>query len=330
MNQVDFFIIVILLLSALSGARRGIVSSAGDIISLVLGLILGALAYPLAAAPVRWIFAPPDPIAGALGFLIVAILTVILAGWGFSFLARRFELSKLTNRLGGAVFGVLFGSLLAAVLVLASGILPGAAPPISKSTLGPRIIALVPHLHENMESLGVPLPKLVRLPDDYRDELRGMNRGLQFLRLNFLRLDGATCINCRSPVDFTGYHFSHGTIMSPQFVCPNCGRTSDGCQTFQGFHRIYGVCPVPLARQGILFDCGVWTNGWWTVPNGPCPVCGKEYRQPPDTLAGPAFRARASPVPPDYRSSERSWRKSNTPSSVHHSPKVARRSPAYS
>jgi uncharacterized membrane protein required for colicin V production len=329
-NQVDLFIIVIVGLSALSGARRGMVSSAGDIISLVLGLILGSLAYPLAAAPVRWIFALPDPIAGAVGFLVVAILTVILAGWGFSFLAGRFELSKLTNRLAGTGFGVVFGSLLAAVLVLASGILPGAAAPIGKSTFGPRIIALVPRLHENMESLGVPLPKLVRLPNDYRDELRGMNRGLQFLRVNFSRLDRATCIHCRSPVDFTGYHFSHGTLMSPRFLCPNCGRTSDGCQTFQGFHRIYGVCPVPLARQDILFDCGVWTNGWWTVPHGPCPVCGKEYRRPPDPPAGSRSAARTPTPLDDYRSSETSWRKSNSPSSAHHSPKVARRSPAYS
>jgi hypothetical protein len=144
-----------------------------------------------------------------------------------------------------------------------------------------RIIALVPEMHVGMESLGLPLPKLVQLPTDYRDELQGINQGLQFLRLNASSLDGAMCIHCRSRVEFEGYHFSRGTLMSPRYRCPQCGRTSDGCQTFEGFHTIYGGCPVPLAEEGLKFDCGVWTNGWWTVPHGPCPVCGKAYRSDP-------------------------------------------------
>jgi len=121
----------------------------------------------------------------------------------------------------------------------------------------------------------------VQLPTDYRDELQGMNQGRQFIRINFTRMDGAMCINCRSPVEFQGYQFSRGTLMSPKFRCPNCGRASDGCQTFEGFHEIYGTCPTTLAADGLQFDCGVWTNGWWTVPQGPCPVCGKQYRPGP-------------------------------------------------
>ena len=283
MNQVDLFIIVVVAACAASGARRGLISAAGDIASLALGLVLASLAYPLAAAPFRWMLGISPPIAGALGFGLAAILTASLAGWGFSALSHRCRLPKLTDRLGGAGFGVAFGLFLAAVLVVASGMLPNAAEPVSRSALGPRITALVPRLHGAMDSLGVPMPKLVRLPADYRDELQGLNQGLQFLPTNFSRLDGALCIHCRSPVDFTGYHFSRGTLMSPRFQCPQCGRTSDGCQTFEGFHAIYGACPVPLAREGLRFDCGVWTNGWWTVPYGPCPVCGQEYLPASDT-----------------------------------------------
>jgi uncharacterized membrane protein required for colicin V production len=298
MNQVDFFIIIVVGLSAVSGARRGMIAAAGDILSLVLGLIIGSLGYWLAAAPLRAILGLGDAVAGALGFILLAVLTVFLAGWGSSLLAQRFTLSKPANRLGGAGFGGFFGILLAAVLVLASGILPGAAQPVSASALGPRITALVPRLHENMDAIGVPLPKLVYLPTDYRDEVLGLNSGLQFLQINFSRLDGATCIKCRSPVQFTGYHFSRGTLISPRFRCPNCTRTSDGCQIFEGFHAIYGACPVPLAQEGLKFDCGVWTNGSWTVPHGPCPVCGKEYRFDEDDLVPPgavlALRATSS------------------------------------
>jgi membrane protein required for colicin V production len=299
MNQVDFFIIVVVGLSAVSGARRGMIAAAGDILSLLLGLIIGSLAYPPVAAALQAVFGLGDAVAGALGFIVLAVLTVFLAGWGSSLLAQRFRLSKPANRLGGAGFGGFFGILLAAVLVLASGILPGAARPVSASALGPRITALVPRLHENMDAIGVPLPKLVYLPTDYRDEVLGLNRGLQFLQINFSRLDGATCIHCRSPVQFTGYHFSRGTLISPRFHCPNCGRTSDGCQTFEGFHAIYGACPVPLAQEGLRFDCGVWTNRWWTVPHGPCPVCGKEYRSEEEDLAVPGAVAAPPAISPE-------------------------------
>jgi hypothetical protein len=174
--------------------------------------------------------------------------------------------------------GGVAGVMLSAVLLLISGVITRTAQPIQQSLLGMRIVRLVPALHETMESIGLPLPKLVQLPTDYREEMSGARQGLQFLRLNAVRLDGAMCINCRTPVKFEGYQFSRGTLMSPRFRCPKCGRTSDGCQTFEGFHTIYGICPVTLADEGVQFDCGVWTNGWWTVPHGRCPVCGKEYR----------------------------------------------------
>ncbi len=278
MNQVDFLILVAVGASALSGARRGLISSAGDIISLLVGLVLGAILYPLAAAPIRWLAGTSGATPDALGFVVVSVLTVAGASWGFSTLSARLQLGKRISRAGGAAFGAAFGVFFAAVLVMASALLPGAAEPVTRSRLASSITALVPRLHENLESVGVPLPKLVQLPTDYRDELQGTNQGRQFLRINFTRLDGATCINCRSAVDFEGYQFSRGTLMSPRFRCSECGRTSDGCQTFEGFHRIYGACPAELAAEGLQFDCGVWTNGWWTVPQGPCPVCDKEFR----------------------------------------------------
>ncbi|MFB3880372.1 MAG: CvpA family protein [Armatimonadota bacterium] len=288
MNQVDFLIAVIVAASALSGARRGLISAAGDIISLLLGLVVGAVAYPLGAAPVRWITGVSDAIAGAIGFIVISVLVVAGASWGFSYLSSRFEVGKRLSRAAGAGFGAAFGIFFAAVVVMGSALLPGSADPVAKSRLASGITFLVPRMHENLESIGIPLPKLVQLPTDYRDELQGINQGRQFLKANFTRLNGAMCINCRTPTVFEGYQFSRGTLMSPKFRCPKCGRTSDGCQTFEGFHAIYGACPTDLAREGLQFDCGVWTNGWWVVPHGPCSVCGKEYRparEPPAVSA---------------------------------------------
>jgi uncharacterized membrane protein required for colicin V production len=325
MNQVDFLIVVIVAASALSGARRGLISSAGDIISLLLALIVGAVAYPLAAAPIGWATGAPEAVAGALGFIAISVLTVAGSGWGFSFLSSRFEVERRVSRIGGAGFGGAFGVFFAAIVVMGSGLLPGSAEPVAKSRLASAITFVVPRLHENLESVGIALPKLVQLPTDYRDELRGVKQGRQFLRINFTRLDGAICINCRTPTVFEGYQFRRGTLMSPRFRCPRCGRTSDGCQTFEGFHAIYGACPTELAREGLQFDCGVWTNGWWVVPHGACPVCGKEYRgvelvrlwRRGESAAGGLYSRLLGPVG------------SNSPCSAHQSAKVARRSRAY-
>lgn len=275
MNQVDLLVVAVVLAFALGGARWGAISSAGDIVGLGLALGVGSLAYPLGAAPIAWVFSLPENVAGPLGYLLVALTTAFLAGWGFSALGERWRPPKPVDRAGGAVFGAVLGAVLAGVLIIASGVLPGAAAPVERSALGRRLVWVVPRLHGVMDSAGLPLPKLVQLPTDYRDEVQGMRHGLQFLRLNFARLDGATCIHCRSEARFLGYRFSRGTLIAPEFECSGCGRTSDGCQTFEGFHAIYEQCPVEVANEEMRFDCGIWTNGWWTTPHGACPVCGR-------------------------------------------------------
>jgi len=277
MNEADLFIIALVVFFAASGSRRGLICAAGDIIIIILALGIGSVAYPIAAAPVAWLFGLPANLAGPIGYLVVTTVVAVALSWACSAIAHRFEPPEKIGRVGGAAFGGVLGAVLAGVLLLASGMVPGTATAVEKSRFGRGMLQVVPRMHEGMESLGLPIPKLIQLPTDYRDELEGARQGLQFMRLNFTRLDGATCIHCRAPMQFLGYHFFRGTLMSPKFQCPSCGRTTDGCQTFEGFHAIYGKCPVELAQQGIEFDCGVWTNHWWTVPHGPCPVCGQEF-----------------------------------------------------
>jgi uncharacterized membrane protein required for colicin V production len=284
-NQVDVLILLVVAASAVSGARRGAIGAGGDVSAVIFGLGLASFAYPALAFPFAWL-GLPKPFPEVFGFLSVATVIVFLVGWIASVTAENWELPPRFNRIGGAVLGGVMGVLLASVLVLVSGLVARTAAPIQQSLLGRSITSVVPGLHETAERVGLPLPKLVRLPTDYREEMSGMRQGLQFLRINSTRLDGATCIYCRTPVVFEGYKLTHGTLMSPRFRCPKCGRTSDGCQTFEGFHDIYGACPVDLAREGVQFDCGVWTNGWWTYPHGACPACGKEYLPPPGTVSG--------------------------------------------
>jgi hypothetical protein len=101
MNQVDLFIVAVVAAFAVSGARRGMISSAGDILTILLALGIGSIAYPLAAAPIGWAFSLPPSVSGPLGYLVVAVVVVLLAGWGWSALSGRFEPSKQVSRAGG-------------------------------------------------------------------------------------------------------------------------------------------------------------------------------------------------------------------------------------
>ena len=104
MNQVDLFIIVVVLGFAFSGSRRGLISSAGDIISIAVALGIGSIAYPLGAAPIAWALGFPPNVAGPLGYLVIAVLAALGVGWGCSHLAKRFEPTKHVSRVGGAAF----------------------------------------------------------------------------------------------------------------------------------------------------------------------------------------------------------------------------------
>jgi len=294
MNQVDFFILVILGVTTGYGVSRGLLVGAADLAGLFLALVFGSLLYRVGGVVFRLFIGTPA-IADFLGFVLVASLVASATGWVVVRWLDKRELPRRLDRAGGAACGLLMGVLLAAVAVMASGLLPGAAPPVKTSALASRFTRLVPAGFGGLERLGIALPKLVRLPVNYEDELRGTRQGLQFLQINFSRLEGSHCINCGAPVRFLGYQFSKGTLLSPKFRCPKCGRTSDGCQLYEGFHKIYGKCPVELAEKGVMFDCGVWTNGWWVVPRGPCPVDGREYRGPlPEQVTGEAVNEAAA------------------------------------
>lgn len=278
MNEVDIAIFLIVGLSIYYGVAKGFFTGTLDLLSIPLALAAGSVGWkPLAG--LFGAFGFPGPIAGLLGFLVLAIgiaLGVIYLG---AWLVRNLQPPRWLDRGGGGATGLFSGALLAALLMMISGVLAAPRAAVQQSFLGPQLIRLVPAGYEALERAGVALPKLVMLPTDYRDEVKGTRQGLQFLQINFSRLGGATCMDCRTPVKFLGYKFRKGTLLSPKFQCPKCGRTSDGCQTFEGFHAIYGRCPVDLAREGVRFDCGVWTNGNFIVPRGRCPIDGNILRR---------------------------------------------------
>ena len=288
--EVDLLVIVVLAAGAHFGHLRGLLRSGGDLLSLVLGLFLTALIYPVGAWLLR-LLGMAHTAAEVGGFVLTVVAVVFGSNALITYLAERRELHPRYDKLGGLGAGVVnAGVLLAAFLPFCAAI-PQAAPPLARSVLAKPFMAGVPWAMGAADRIGFPLPKMIMLPT--RFELEGtpqMRQGLQLLRINFARLEGSTCIACRGRMRFLGYQRRFPPAISPKLRCEQCGRTTDGCQSFQGMHMLYNECPVNVARKGGYLDCGVWSNHKPVLPLGRCPVCGRELPsgwQPPATGSDP-------------------------------------------
>lgn len=277
MNQVDFLIIIALGANIYYGATRGLVHGVGDLVALFAALGLGSLVYPAPAALLRFAFAPPPVLRDLLAFILSAVGIAVGIGYLFAHIAARRQLRPALDWVGGGVAGGIIGAVLIGVLLLVSGAAAGANRAVERSALGSPFLDIVPRMHSTMDRLGLPIPKLVILPPKYEMELEPRRYGPQFMRLNFARLDGSMCIKCRGEMRFLGYRRLNGGRIAPKFRCARCGRTTDGCQSFEGMHAIYNQCPVIIARHGVKLNCGVWTNKDWVYPKGRCPVDGNVF-----------------------------------------------------
>lgn len=198
-------------------------------------------------------------IFAAVGVVVNIIAYVLNTFANFSFLS-------IFNRLGGAGLGLLKGGIVVCVVLFLVTLLPRTdlQKQIDQSYLAPKFVAATPIVYSQFEKvIPTTFPKLLVT-----------SQGVQFRSIDFSKLEGATCVACGKPVHFVGY-FQKGHYRSPKFVCTSCGRTSDGCQTYQGYHKIYGECPVVKGREGYQIDCRIWPNGKFVTPLGPCPVCGE-------------------------------------------------------
>lgn len=211
------------------------------------------------------------------GYIILFLLLAFLLS------EIPYHLAKPFFRKGERISGELLGGFLGMFLFfLLAGAIALLIPPSENAPLAQLGEKAMPRLLILLERLHIDPPKLVYHPSTFEGEWseQGLWKGkieYRFERLAFSQLDGATCIACRGKVDFLGYLKKDNNPLVPKFRCRVCGRTSDGCQTFEGFHKIYGICSVDEAEKGVELDCGTWTNGIWVVPKGKCPVCGKEY-----------------------------------------------------
>lgn len=275
--MVDLFIIVILGLNIYYGATRGLLRGIGDLGGLFAALGIGSLVYPLPAAVLGAVLALPPVVRDLTAYVISAVAIAVGVGYLFVRIAERHPFRPIVDHVGGGAVGAIVGAILLSLLLMISGAITGTTRPIDRSALAPAFLQVVPTVHLGMDRIGLPIPKLVMLPPKYEQELGGMRYGPQFMRLNFARLEGSTCIKCRGPMQFLGYKIVRGSRIAPKFKCRRCGRTTDGCQSFEGMHAIYNECPVLIARRGYKLNCGVWPNPDSVYPKGRCPVDGNVF-----------------------------------------------------
>lgn len=119
LTWVDWIIVAALIGSVLAGLAQGFLRSVFALGGLVLGLALAAWNYGRVAAFFRPIVHSAE-VANAIGFLLIAVLVMIVAGLTGSILSKLLHKIGLgcLDRLAGAVFGFFQGVLLVTLCIL--------------------------------------------------------------------------------------------------------------------------------------------------------------------------------------------------------------------
>jgi membrane protein required for colicin V production len=119
MTWVDWAIVILMALSVLEGLSEGFFRSVFSLGGLLLGLVLAAWNYGSAAAILLPIV-HNERVADAIGFLLVALLVMVVASIVGAFLAKAMHQLGLgfLDKLAGGAFGLVKGALLVMLCIL--------------------------------------------------------------------------------------------------------------------------------------------------------------------------------------------------------------------
>jgi len=284
-NWLDLIIFVIVAAAVIKGIRAGLIRSVFNVAGLVIGFLAAVSYYAPAGSMILRHINLPQIIADVLSFIVIFAVTTAAVHLVGSLVAvlTKIRLFRFADRVGGSAAGLLIGFILVGIILIMITAFPlfnGFHDQVEESYLAPTIVENTQQAYEELgKLLPVELPQLTSFPEElssYLSVISTRSEHSDHHRVNFKELDGATCFVCGGPVEFIGYLDNNMQSVSPKFICTECDRTSDGCQTYEGYHEMYQVCPVELGKLGYRFDCGVWTNHSYHRPTGPCAVCGAE------------------------------------------------------
>ncbi len=284
-NWLDLIIFIIVAAAVIKGIRAGLIRSVFNVAGLVIGFLAAVSYYAPAGSMILRHINLPQIIADVLSFIVIFAVTTAAVHLVGSLVAvlTKIRLFRFADRVGGSAAGLLIGFILVGIILIMITAFPlfnGFHDQIEESYLAPTIVENTQQAYEELgKLLPVELPQLTSFPEElssYLSVISTRSEHSDHHRVNFKELEGATCFVCGGPVEFIGYLDNNMQSVSPKFICTECDRTSDGCQTYEGYHEMYQVCPVELGKLGYRFDCGVWTNHSYHRPTGPCAVCGAE------------------------------------------------------
>ena len=279
-NWLDIVIAVLLILSLVQGIRAGFIRSVFNVAGVVAGLILAVNFYLYGSVLLLEHVNLPQFLASVVSFITIFSLVsfvFFLAGSSFR-IVTRLSIFKFADRVGGSIAGLMIGLIIVGAVLLLLAVSPVYAMLqnyYEDSYLAPPIIDKTHDLYDQLTViLPLNLPPIIPYPERFTVYYDSEIGSSAHSRVDFKELDGVTCFACGEPVELIGFFNNNRASVSPKFVCTGCGRTSDGCQTYEGYHAMYEKCPVILGSRGHRFDCGVWTNYRYVQPAGVCTVCG--------------------------------------------------------
>ena len=119
MELVDWVIVLVLIFSVLGGVNQGFFRSVCSLGGLLLGLVLAAWNYGKLAALLLPILRF-EAAANTVGFLLIAILVMMAAGFAGKFISNALHTMGLgcLDRIAGAAFGFFQGALMVTLVIL--------------------------------------------------------------------------------------------------------------------------------------------------------------------------------------------------------------------
>jgi membrane protein required for colicin V production len=119
MTWADWIIVIVLVSAVLSGLAQGFLRSFFSLVGLLLGLAIAAWNYTWVGAMFRPLVKVVE-VADAIGFLLIAVLVMLVAGLIGALLSKTFQKIGLgwLDSLVGAAFGLLQGVLLVTIVIL--------------------------------------------------------------------------------------------------------------------------------------------------------------------------------------------------------------------
>ena len=118
MGWLDIVIIVVLMITALIGFKRGFTKTVLPLVGIILGLFLaGRFCAPMAGWLSSWLESPNQSTIVAFAVIFILVTVVALALSSLMNRLLRLMLLGWVDRLGGAVFGLAIGGLIPAILL---------------------------------------------------------------------------------------------------------------------------------------------------------------------------------------------------------------------